>query len=237
MPRGDRDQFGAEDARWGDTLPNVALQRVVSEHTTTFENDYSSGARVQTIHAVAERLGVDDVPYPWRRAKIVHIGPIADEVNPQVMRLFSNSLLGVTPQGWLRTWAEDGRIRARLWGAAAEYLPLATAVFVSDEDLVEPTMLGEYRSYSNVLVLTQGPAGCVVYAGEEARSVPAPKVRVVDTTGAGDIFATAFLVRLEQTAGNVWEAARFANELAAQSVTAAGLGPKMNVLSAYLAQV
>lgn len=96
-------------------------------------------------------------------------------------------------------------------------------------------MLGDYRRHSNVLVMTQGAGGCVVYAGDEARSVPAPKVRAVDTTGAGDIFATAFLVRLQQTAGNAWEAARFANELAAQSVTAVGLAAKMAALSAHLA--
>jgi sugar/nucleoside kinase (ribokinase family) len=220
---------------WGAILPGAAIQRVPAAQTTTFENDYSAGARRQTIHAVAARLGVDDVPQAWQRAKIMHVAPVADEVDPQIMRLAGSSLLGLTPQGWMRAWGEDGRVRARPWDAAAEYLPLATAVFISDEDLLEPEMLGEYRRHSNVLVLTQGAAGCVVYVEDEARSVPAPRVHAADTTGAGDIFATAFLVRLEQTAGNAWEAARFANEIAAQSVTVAGLAQKMTVLSTYLA--
>jgi sugar/nucleoside kinase (ribokinase family) len=44
----------------------------------------------------------------------------------------------------------------------------------------------------------------------------------VDATGAGDIFAAAFFVRLNQTR-DPWEAARFATCLAAQSVTRVGL--------------
>jgi len=44
----------------------------------------------------------------------------------------------------------------------------------------------------------------------------------VDTTGAGDIFATAFFFRLYATR-DPWEAARFATQLAANSVTREGL--------------
>lgn len=222
---------------WQDALPEAIIYSVPARETTTFENIYEDAGRIQTIHAVAAKLGVEDLPAPWQHARIVHLAPIADEVDPRLMGLFSNSLLGLTPQGWLRAWDSSGRVQARLWAAAAEYLPLATSVFVSDEDLVQPEMLAEYRRHSNVLVMTQGAGGCIVYVGDEARSVPAPRVRALDTTGAGDIFATAFLVRLEQTAGNAWEAARFANELAAQSVTVAGLHPKMQVLRDFLARI
>jgi sugar/nucleoside kinase (ribokinase family) len=44
----------------------------------------------------------------------------------------------------------------------------------------------------------------------------------VDGTGSGDIFAAAFLVRLYHTR-DPWEAARFATQLAARSVTRVGL--------------
>ena len=225
------------DRAWTDVLPEAAIEVVPAAQTTTFENTYTAAGRSQKLHAVAEKLLPDHVPAAWRRSRIVHVAPVADEVDPAVMTLFPNSLLGLTPQGWLRTWDKEGHVRARLWAAAAEYLPLATAVFISDEDLPEPQLLAAYRRHSNVLVMTQGAAGSIVYLGDESRSVPAPRVRAVDTTGAGDIYATAFLVRLEQTAGNAWEAARFANELAAQSVTVAGLPQKMAILSRYLADM
>jgi sugar/nucleoside kinase (ribokinase family) len=44
----------------------------------------------------------------------------------------------------------------------------------------------------------------------------------VDPTGAGDIFAAAFFVALQRV-GDAWTAARFANCIAARSVTRAGL--------------
>jgi sugar/nucleoside kinase (ribokinase family) len=44
----------------------------------------------------------------------------------------------------------------------------------------------------------------------------------VDATGAGDVFAAAFFVRL-LTTRDPWEATRFATLLASHSVTRAGL--------------
>jgi sugar/nucleoside kinase (ribokinase family) len=47
-------------------------------------------------------------------------------------------------------------------------------------------------------------------------------VQEVDATGAGDIFAAAFFVRL-YTTHDPWEAARFATLLASYTVTRVGL--------------
>jgi len=49
-----------------------------------------------------------------------------------------------------------------------------------------------------------------------------PQVQELDATGAGDIFAAAFFARFHQTR-DPWEAARFAVNLAAHSVTRPGL--------------
>jgi len=53
-----------------------------------------------------------------------------------------------------------------------------------------------------------------------------PPVDVVDPTGAGDIFAAAYLVRFYQTDGNAWAAAEFANTIAAHAITRRGLPAK-----------
>jgi sugar/nucleoside kinase (ribokinase family) len=47
-------------------------------------------------------------------------------------------------------------------------------------------------------------------------------VKEVDPTGAGDVFAAAFFYRLHATR-DPWEAARFATQLSAYSVTRPGL--------------
>lgn len=47
-------------------------------------------------------------------------------------------------------------------------------------------------------------------------------MKEVDATGAGDIYAAAFFTRLYATR-DPWEAARFATQLSAYSVTRTGL--------------
>ncbi len=50
------------------------------------------------------------------------------------------------------------------------------------------------REAAETVVLTRGPLGAMAVRGEEMASVPAkPVARVVDTTGAGDLFAAGFL--------------------------------------------
>jgi sugar/nucleoside kinase (ribokinase family) len=84
-----------------------------------------------------------------------------------------------------------------------------------------------------LLVLTHGKRGCTVYSRDEERYFAAPTVKEVNPTGAGDIFATAFLVRLRQTNGNPWEAAAFANEIAARSVCEDELQDKAKAIETY----
>ncbi len=218
---------------WRQDLSGVEVHRIPSANTTIFENVYSPVGRIQTIHSVAGKIASKDIPAAWRRASVVHLAPIAMEVDPQMIHLFSNSLIGLAPQGWLRKWDDDGRVFAGSWPEAKDYLRLAAAVFISDEDLANRRMLDMYRQQSRLLVMTQGQDGCTLFMGGEAHHVPASPVEVVDTTGAGDIFAGAFLVRLLQTGGNPIEAARFANEIAALSITAVTLKAKIKTLLDY----
>lgn len=215
-------------------LPGLTICQVAAEATTTFENVYTPGGRQQTIHALAERLTAEHVPAGWQRAKVVQLAPIANEVAPEMIHLFSNSIVGLTPQGWLRRWDENGRVYATEWPAASAVLPLAAAVILSQEDLLDDAMLDQYRQWSKLLVLTQGDRGCIVFNGDDVRRVPAFPVEEVEPTGAGDIFAAAFLLRLYQTAGNPWEAARFANYAAAQSVTQVGLPAKIQTVQSKI---
>jgi sugar/nucleoside kinase (ribokinase family) len=220
----------APDVDWSTDLPGVLLRQHPSEATTTFENVYTPAGRVQTLHAVGGRLGAGQVPAGWWRAPMIMLAPIADEVDPALISLFSNSLVGVSPQGWMRRWGADGRVYAVPWEASDELLCLAAAVFLSAEDLADPDDLAEYRRRTRLLVLTDGAHGCTVYYQGAERTFPAPQVEVVESTGAGDVFGASFLVRLFQTHGDPWEAARFANVVAAESVTRRGLAAKVEAV-------
>ena len=208
-------------------MAGMTIQRKPAAATSTFENIYTPEGRIQILHDRAEPLTAADVPVDWRRTPIVHLAPLTNEVDEDLVHTFSNSLIGVTPQGWMRRWDENGRVYAREWPEAEQVLPLAAAVILSEEDLPFPGLLDEFLRLSRLLVLTQGERGCTVYFGDEVRQVPAPQVVEVEPTGAGDVFAAAFLIRLYQTGGNPWEAARYANEFAARSVTQSGLEAKI----------
>ena len=73
-----------------------------------------------------------------------------------------------------------------------------------------------------ILVITEGASGSRVFWNGDIRRFQPPLVSEIDPTGAGDIFAAAFFIRLNYT-HNPWEAARFATHLAATSVTRPGL--------------
>jgi sugar/nucleoside kinase (ribokinase family) len=83
-----------------------------------------------------------------------------------------------------------------------------------------------------VLVVRDGARGCTVHRrGRPPEQLPAPAVRAVDTTGAGDTHTGALLAELAST-GDPVAAARTANVAAALSVTVWGsaTGPDRETL-------
>lgn len=204
-------------------LESLHLHRVPADHFTTFENIYTPQGRVQTLSARATPLGVGDLPPHWHSPSIVHLAPVADEVDPALVGAFPQALIGLTPQGWMRCWDASGHVSYQPWAAAPDLLPRVGAVILSIEDIRGDEALAEaYARQAAILVVTRGELGCTLYSQGDVTHIPAPRVEVKDPTGAGDIFAAAFLIRLH-AAGDPISAARFATRLASASVTRVGL--------------
>ncbi len=204
-------------------LHDIAMERVASAQTTTFHNIYREGHRQQFLRARADAIQPDDVPAAWRAAPIVHLGPLARELDARFARLFPGALVGVTPQGWLRQWDDHGRVSVRAWDKAREVLPHIDALILSEEDLGGDTaLMDEYARFARIAVMTQGKRGCTVFARGEKFQVAGFPVQEVDPTGAGDVFAAAFFIRLSETNDPV-QAARFANATASFCVQAPGV--------------
>ncbi len=216
--------------------------RVVGMHageTTTFENIQTPNGRIQYLHSVAPTLDLSMVPEAWRSTPIVHLGPVAREVDPTLAREFPDSLVGLTPQGWLRTWDEKGRVSFADWPEATFVLQNANAAVISIEDVRgDESIIEEMASSIRVLAVTEGPNGARLYWNGDLRRFRPPHMEEIDPTGAGDIFAAAFFIRLQATR-DPWEAARFATNLASYSVLRYGLDgvPRPEEVQAVMAEV
>lgn len=74
---------------------------------------------------------------------------------------------------------------------------------------------------ARVVCLTRSAKGCLVLEGNEVIEVPAVKVKAVDTNGAGDMFAGAFLYAVTHGHSHA-QAALLANQCAAKVVSQVG---------------
>jgi sugar/nucleoside kinase (ribokinase family) len=202
----------------------VALHRVPADETTTFENVYRGGARTQRIGPVAPPIPADSVPAAWRSAAVVHLGPVSQEVPPEIADHFpASSIVGVTPQGWMRQWDATGRVSPAAWENAAAVLSRVDALIFSAEDVGgDERLVAHYCDMAKLAVVTDHRNGCVVWRDGKQTPHAAFEIQEVDPTGAGDVFATAFLLRYGETR-DPDDAARYANCAASFVVEGRGL--------------
>jgi sugar/nucleoside kinase (ribokinase family) len=208
-----------------DTLYGTMVARIPSEYTSCFVNEYVDGHRRQTIESVAERLSYEQLLPEWRNPPIVHLGPLCQELDASLVTRFPRSLVGVTPQGWLRAWDEDGLVRPTEWADAERVLARADAVVISEDDVADRSIIRDWAARARMLVVTLGERGCDVYRAGEADAYHSPAFRStteIDPTGAGDVFAAAFLWHLHQSDGDWQRAADWANCVASFAVEQRG---------------
>lgn len=204
-------------------LSEIQIASFPSEHTTTFENTYTSLGRIQKLHHKADNLAYYQIPKIWRRAAIIHLAPIIQEIPATITTQFQDQFLCLTPQGWLRTWDDEGNVSPSEWPESDFVLRHAETVVISDEDVEgDVQRISEMAVSSRILVVTHGAKGASVYMNGAIHHIEAPSVEEIDPTGAGDIFAAAFFIKLLRS-NNPMDAARFASQVASLSVTRRGL--------------
>ncbi len=218
---------------------SIELLRLPSPLTSTFQNLYSpDGTRIQYLRAVADSIGAEDIPPAWREARVVLLGPLTNELEASMAAVFPHSLVGVTPQGWMRRWDGDGRVFPKSWEGAVEVLDHARVVVFSENDVQKDEgVIQAYARMAEILVLTKGARGATVYRRGEVRHFPAFETIEVDPTGAGDVFAAAYLIELARS-GDPYAAAHFANCVASFVVERPGIEgiPTLEQVEQRLAQ-
>ncbi len=204
--------------------PYTQVKVVKSDFTSTFENVYEpDGGRKQYIRAVASPIGVDDIPPEWLSTPLVHLGPLTNEVDPQIAHILSDATVLMTIQGWLRRWGDDGLVHFKRWHDESA-LKAADIVVYSEEDIVEaPDLEQIYANIVDHLVVTRAEKGGTYYHNGQSSTYNSLDVPVEHLTGAGDIFAAALLAALPRLGNNMQAAIRVAAKLGAISVTRTSL--------------
>ena len=215
-------------------LPEIGIAGRISPTTTTFTNMYHHGFRTQYIRARAELLEAEDIPGGWINAPIVLLAPLDQELTPELISLFPRrpgAIIAATPQGWLRRWDEDGRVWPTPWVTAEYMLPLLDVLILSHDDLLPfadghrseaDAILSSWSLQVPLLVATDGQYGATLFQHGITRHFPAYTAHEVDLTGAGDVFAAAFLVHFYRH-GDPYTAVDFANCVSSLSIEHEGI--------------
>ncbi len=218
---------GAVSAALAPFDASFAIHILPAATTTTFENIPTPAGRKQTLHAWAGQIPPNALPHAWRRATILHLGPIANELpaNEWAEALGADregKWTVATPQGWLRRWGTlPSPVRHDTLTLPHRLLDRLSAMIISVEerDVAEGAVRRVARH--GLGAVTYGPLGVDILEGDATTRVPTFPVGVRDETGAGDVFAAAWAVQLARGA-RPDVAARVGCAAASLSITAPG---------------
>ncbi len=202
---------------------DVTRLRQTSEGKTglVFISLTETGERSFSFHrtrAAELFMGAADVDLPYvRSARVVHCGtnsllwPEARGAALQMVReaAAGGQVVSCDPNLRLHLWADPGELR----GLIRELVPSCTVFKLSEEEVAFVTGESDVEAALSYLegagvalaVVTRGERGATFRFGGETRSVPAPKVPVVDATGAGDGFTAGLLFGLGRRAATAAE--------------------------------
>ena len=236
--------YAAPDTNFSALPPSTELHLLPSATTTTFANIYTPHGRIQYCYTPAPRIVAADIGPALRAPRIALLGPIADEIAPDVASIFADeTLVAAVPQGWMRRWDNKGRVRSKNWDNAAEILPYLDVLVLSLEDIdYDWRRLAPAFAYVPVIVVTEYRDGSTVFQRRPNGNIVETKIpprpaQEVDPTGAGDTFTISFLIHLQET-GDPIQAARFGNITASISVEHPGVSgaPTRGEVTHFMAQ-
>jgi len=203
-------------------VPGVQWHVRRLDEAIRFQNVYTDGARTQRVLSTAAPIRLQDVPTAWRQAPLMLLTPVFHDVDPSLPEALARpgTLLGLGAQGWLRR-LDGERVLPGLIEPAPQWLH-GDVVFLSEEDIVDGEAVEAWRARVPAVVLTRGRSGYTVWDRLGRHDIAPVPACEKDPTGAGDVFATAYLLRYSET-HDVLESARFAAAAAAISIEGAGI--------------
>jgi sugar/nucleoside kinase (ribokinase family) len=181
-----------------------AVTRIADESTTSFELHYDEGfeSRKLCIRNKGSPIAVTDLPQQLR-AKVLHIAPIADEISYDVVKQLrsQSTVLSIDPQGMIRRFDELGRVSdsACMDKRVLELVDIYRSSFgeiqsLTGESDMKQAISAVHDFGPRIVIATSGSNGSILSVDGNFVQVPTCKPeRVLDPTGAGDVFIGALL--------------------------------------------
>ncbi len=202
--------------------------------TTSFELEYRPKGRQLKLKERCGPILFKEIPKNFLDSQSLLISPIAREISSDFLKKISrstNSLLAIDAQGFVRKFDDQGNVYYEFWEEGDKILPLVTVVKCSErEALAAMKCENIYDAAQKILslgpeivLITLGEEGVLIRGKENLLITPeARPEKVVETTGAGDIFFGVFLLEYTRTK-NVKTAGNMATKVAAKSVEGKGM--------------
>ncbi|MBY9015072.1 MAG: hypothetical protein KGD68_05200 [Candidatus Lokiarchaeota archaeon] len=194
--------------------------KMLETDNTNFELDYSNHSRKLTLKSCSPKLIFEDIPEKFlsNPPSILVLAPLCNEISleyvSKVVKRYPNTYIGIDLQGFIRYIDDEGEVsyvrdeviisnmikiinligdRLILKGSEVEMKLLSNHK--------EPQKIMDYfKKFENkaIYIMTMGETGSLILKnGENLLKIPAYKPkRVLDETGAGDVYLTIFLYEL-----------------------------------------
>ena len=174
----------------------ISITVLPSPVSTTFHNQYHEGGRTQYMYRRAAPLSSAALELA-PAARVIHLGPVANETPLVLPHAHSDTFIGLTAQGLLRSVGADHQVLTDPSLLARLPLRGVNAMVLSEEDVnFDEDSVIAATDQVPIVVLTRAERGATIWHRGERIDVPGFVANVVDPTGAGDVFATAFFLTL-----------------------------------------
>lgn len=179
---------------------------ITGQTSMRFENKYkASGKRIQKVLSFSEKITFKDIPEIFYSIPCIHLGPVFNEIDPQLIDEVRDvfKIVSLDGQGFTRSTEKDnGAIVLKPWLDYKEYFSKLDVLKVDDIELkgiTGTTRLKEAIDLAlatnlKTLVITRAHKGAIIYHLKKRYDIPTIPTNVVDATGAGDAFIIAYLL-------------------------------------------
>jgi len=191
------------------------LKKEKNSATTSFNLEYSANKRRLILRSLAPPIRLTDISSDFN-AESIHVAPIAGEFSSEIVVALRSraKVLSLDPQGFLRRFDTKGKASMKNFKADKIFenvdvfkssLSEVRVITGKSEKGLKATMkrLGDLGI--TVVIVTLGRKGAALFFDNKFCCIPSfPPKRLTDPTGAGDVFAGAFLAEYLRNADALW---------------------------------